>query len=105
MLNSPGETWKTAGESIKLVSKLYKMGLAKQGRALFSVMRIYPNTMLEQIALKKGMITPKTDLLMPVFYNPYPINILNFLSIFVYNPIAFPDFAKFYFTKQKFRLP
>jgi len=104
MLNAPGETFSTAWESIKLVSKLYSMGLAKKGRALFSVMRIYPNTMLERIALKKGIITPKTDLLLPVFYNPYPISILNFLAIFVYNPIAFPDFAKFYFTKQKFKL-
>jgi radical SAM superfamily enzyme YgiQ (UPF0313 family) len=104
MFNSPGETWSTAWESIKLVSKLYRMGLAKHGRALFSVIRIYPNTMLERIALKEGMITPKTDLLLPVFYNPYPINILNFFAIFVYNPIAFPDFARFYLTKQKFKL-
>ena len=105
MFNTPGETAATAWETIKLVYRLYKMGLVKQhGRVLFSIVRIYPNTLLEKIALKEGKITPQTDLMKPVFYNSFPLSMLNFLAIFVYNPIAFPEFAAFYLKKQKFRL-
>lgn len=105
MFNTPGETWGTALETIKLVYKLYKMGLTKQhGRVLFSIARIYPHTLLEKIALKEGEITPQTDLMKPVFYNSFPLSMLNFLAIFAYNPLAFPEFASFYLKKQKFKL-
>ncbi len=105
MFNSPGENFKTVWETIKVVYRLYRMGLVKQkGRVLFSIIRIYPHTLLEKIALKEGKITRKTDLLNPVFYNPFPMRILNFLTMFIYNPIAFPEFALFYFKKQKFKL-
>jgi len=98
MMNTPGETFKTAFETIGLVIWLYFNGLFKHnGRALFSVARIYPETQLYRNSIEMGNIKSTDNLLSPVFHNPFPLNILNFFLLFIYNPIIFPDFAFFYF--------
>jgi len=63
MIGGPGETPETVEEGIQNILRL-------QGAAsfIFLGIRILPGTPLERRALKEGVITPETDLFMPVYY-------------------------------------
>ena len=37
-----------------------------------------PNTKVEKLALENGVITPKTDLLFPTYYNPDPFKTVRY---------------------------
>jgi len=63
LLGGPGETRETVRESIAFAESLH-IEMVK----LTAGIRIYPDTPLAEIALKKRMITPETDLLYPTFY-------------------------------------
>jgi radical SAM superfamily enzyme YgiQ (UPF0313 family) len=63
MMGGPGETKETVEEGIQNI-------LSLQGAAsfIFLGIRILPGTPLEKRALEEGVITPETDLFMPVYY-------------------------------------
>lgn len=63
MMGGPGETKETVEEGIQNILRL-------QGAAsfIFLGIRILPGTPLEKRALEEGVITPETDLFMPVYY-------------------------------------
>jgi radical SAM superfamily enzyme YgiQ (UPF0313 family) len=63
MMGGPGETQETVEEGIQNILRL-------QGAAsfIFLGIRILPGTPLEKRALAEGVITPETDLFMPVYY-------------------------------------
>jgi len=63
MMGGPGETEETLAEGISNIT-----GLKKCVNFIFMGIRILPDTALEQIALKEGVITPEEDLLKPVYY-------------------------------------
>lgn len=63
MMGGPGETEETVLEGIRNIT-----GLKNCVAFIFMGIRILPNTALEQIALKEGVISPDEDLLKPVYY-------------------------------------
>jgi lipid biosynthesis B12-binding/radical SAM protein len=63
MMGGPGETEETVQEGIRNIT-----GLKKCVAFIFMGIRVLPNTALEQIALKEGVISPDEDLLKPVYY-------------------------------------
>jgi radical SAM superfamily enzyme YgiQ (UPF0313 family) len=69
MMGGPGETQETVEEGIQNILRL-------QGAAsfIFLGIRILPGTPLEKRALEEGVITPETDLFMPVYYFSPAIN-------------------------------
>ena len=66
LFGGPGETEATVRESFRLMDEL-----APTAVIAMNGIRVYPNTALQRTALEEGLITPETDLLLPVFYlNP-----------------------------------
>ncbi|MBI4765871.1 MAG: cobalamin B12-binding domain-containing protein [Deltaproteobacteria bacterium] len=63
LLGGPGETKATVEESLKFADSLPLEGLK-----ITVGIRIYPGTSLARTALQEGVITEKTNLLMPTFY-------------------------------------
>jgi len=78
LVNGPGETLRSLLQTIGwILSVKFKLGgLCRLHGSIFHLMRIYPETPLQAIALEKGLIDQKTDLMEPVFYNPYPLRVL-----------------------------
>ena len=78
LINGPGETLWTLMKTVEWILRVkLRLGrLFQLHGSIFHLMRIYPETPLYGIALKKGIIDKKTDLMEPVFYNPYPLRIL-----------------------------
>lgn len=68
LLGGPGESAATVQESLERIELL-------QAAALFFFIgiRIYPGTGLHDIAVQRGKIDARTDLLYPVFYSPSAI--------------------------------
>jgi radical SAM superfamily enzyme YgiQ (UPF0313 family) len=66
MLGGPGETRKTAIETIRFAAKVLRKGDA----AFFNVgLRIYPETRLEYIARHEGLLTASAgEMIRPAFY-------------------------------------
>lgn len=63
LLGAPGETKATVEESLKFADSL-----PLEGGKITTGIRIYPGTSLARTALEEGVITEKTNLLMPTFY-------------------------------------
>jgi radical SAM superfamily enzyme YgiQ (UPF0313 family) len=63
LLGGPGETKATVEESLKFADSL-----PLEGGKITAGIRIYPGTSLARTALEEGVITGKTNLLMPTFY-------------------------------------
>ena len=63
LLGGPGETKATVEESLKFADSL-----PLEGGKITAGIRIYPGTSLARTALEEGVITEKTNLLMPTFY-------------------------------------
>jgi len=82
MLNAPGDNLL---DLLKLIRFIIKVKIALRGKlkihGLFLVlMRIYPHSELQQLAIKEGIISDKDDLIEPVFYNPKPLGyVANFM--------------------------
>ena len=65
---------KTVADFHRLLSKIIAKGWRKIGYLGLSNIRIYPHTLIHEIALQRGLITKQTDLLAPNFYNPPPLS-------------------------------
>lgn len=65
LLGGPGESEETVHTCLDRAERLDKTALF-----FFVGIRLYPNTALYDIAIAEGQITPHTDLLRPVFYEP-----------------------------------
>jgi radical SAM superfamily enzyme YgiQ (UPF0313 family) len=78
LINGPGESLGTFMKTIAwILGVKFRLGrLFQLHGSIFHLMRIYPETPLYGIALDKGIIHRRTDLMEPVFYNPYPLRIL-----------------------------
>jgi radical SAM superfamily enzyme YgiQ (UPF0313 family) len=63
LLGGPGETKKTVEESFSFVDSL-----DLESMKITTGIRIYPHTLLAQIAVSEGVIEPGEDLLFPKFY-------------------------------------
>jgi len=63
LLGGPGETRETVEESLTFADTLHLEAIK-----ITTGIRIYPETPLARIALQEGMITEKTNLLLPTFY-------------------------------------
>jgi radical SAM superfamily enzyme YgiQ (UPF0313 family) len=63
LFGGPGETKETANESLEFANSL-KLEAMK----ITIGIRIYPNTSLQQTAIKEGLITADNNLLIPQFY-------------------------------------
>jgi len=74
MYNIPGEDSKTVADFYKFLFRIATKYWKKLDWIGLTNIRIYPHTRIYQIALKEGVISEKTDLLTPTFYNPRPLN-------------------------------
>ncbi|MGA9539020.1 MAG: radical SAM protein [Desulfobacterales bacterium] len=63
LLGGPGETKETANESL-----VFADSLGLEAMKITIGIRIYPNTLLGQTAIKEGLIKPDDNLLFPRFY-------------------------------------
>lgn len=74
MVNVPGETEETCRKGIDFLERLYDIHAGKKtlGTVVLNNIRILPGTLIEKQALAEGLISPETDLLFPVYYNPRP---------------------------------
>lgn len=74
MVNGPGESW----SSLMKVAKFLGIASLKLGRKLrltsyfILVVRIYPHTRLQEVAIHDGIIRADDDLIEPAYYNPPP---------------------------------
>ncbi|MFP5213800.1 MAG: B12 lower ligand biosynthesis radical SAM protein BzaD [Acidobacteriota bacterium] len=80
MVNVPGESEATVARGIKLLERIYDLHAPKRnlGTVVLNNIRILPGTIIERIAREEGVITPDTDLLYPVYYNPKPFDTLRY---------------------------
>ena len=80
LVNTPGDTWKTVDEGKALIDQIYDIHAASKtiGTIVLNLIRIMPKTKLEKLALENGVITPKTDLLFPTYYNPDPFKTVRY---------------------------
>ena len=78
MVNVPGETEETCEKGIRMLEQLYNLHGRKKnlGTIVLNNIRILPGTPIEARALAEGVITPETDLLYPVHFNPPPFEAL-----------------------------
>jgi radical SAM superfamily enzyme YgiQ (UPF0313 family) len=65
LLGGPGETAETVAQSLSEMDRLEKTAFF-----IFIGMRIYPHTVLYEIALREGQISTEQSILEPVFYAP-----------------------------------
>jgi len=77
MFNIPGDNLKSIINILKLIIPSI---LTMRFRFHITNMRIYPNTSLHKLAIEKRIIKQDADLLLPVYYDPWP---LKFISYFV----------------------
>ncbi|MEG0507881.1 MAG: B12 lower ligand biosynthesis radical SAM protein BzaD [Eubacterium sp.] len=99
LVNTPGDTWKTIDEGKALIDQIYNIhGQSKTiGTIVLNLIRIMPRTKVEKLALENGVITPKTDLLYPVYYDPDPFRTVRYdlevyhnkKNIFMWNEMDF----------------
>ena len=80
MVNVPGENSETIDKGLRLLDRLYELHSVKRnlGTVVLNNIRILPGTPIAEIAGKEGVIRPETDLLYPVYYNPYPYDTLRY---------------------------
>jgi len=76
MVNVPGETEKTCEKGIRLLEQIYELHSRKKnlGTIVLNNIRILPGAPIEAMARAQGVISPDTDLLYPVYYNPKPFD-------------------------------
>jgi len=97
MVNVPGETEKTCEQGIRLLERIYELHSRKKnlGTVVLNNIRILPGTAMETIAKEEGVITPVTDLLYPVYYNPQPFDTFRYRlealqlkeNVFIWNDV------------------
>ena len=75
MFNGPGENVTTFFSTLRWV-----LNLIRTGRFEFSIsnIRIYPHTGLYRLAIDRGLIGEGTSLIIPRFYNPYPLRLISY---------------------------
>lgn len=80
MVNVPGENEQTIAEGINLIEQIFQLHSKKKnlGTIVLNNIRILPDTPIAAKALANGVITPETDLLYPVYYNPRPFESLRY---------------------------
>ncbi|MGL4606480.1 MAG: B12 lower ligand biosynthesis radical SAM protein BzaD [Eubacteriaceae bacterium] len=80
LVNTPGDNALCIEEGKKLIKNIYEIHHASKtlGTIVLNNIRILPGTKVESLALESGVITPKTDLLYPVYYNPSPFENLRY---------------------------
>ncbi|MEG0378658.1 MAG: B12 lower ligand biosynthesis radical SAM protein BzaD, partial [Eubacterium sp.] len=98
LVNTPGDTLKTIDEGKALIDKIYNIhGQSKTlGTIVLNLIRIMPRTKVEKLALENGIITPQTDLLYPVYYDPEPFRTVRYdleiyhnkKNIFMWNDVG-----------------
>jgi len=76
LVNTPGDTEETMQEARDLIDAIYEIHHQSKtlGTIVLNNIRILPGTKIEQQALDNGVITAKTDLLYPTYYNPEPFD-------------------------------
>jgi len=76
LVNTPGDTEETMQEARDLIDAIYEIHHQSKtlGTIVLNNIRILPGTKIEQQALDNGVITTKTDLLYPTYYNPEPFD-------------------------------
>ncbi|MDD2413955.1 MAG: B12 lower ligand biosynthesis radical SAM protein BzaD [Eubacteriaceae bacterium] len=72
LVNVPGESEATVAASKEMIDAIYRIhrGSKSIGTLVLNLIRIMPRTAIEKLALADGTISPQTDLLYPVFYDP-----------------------------------
>ena len=71
LINAPGENLITVLETYIVILKLVIKGLIKNGgRFSINKIRIYPHTEIYEMAINKKIMSPKSNLLEPIFYSP-----------------------------------
>ncbi|MCR6545567.1 B12 lower ligand biosynthesis radical SAM protein BzaD [Dehalobacterium formicoaceticum] len=80
LVNVPGENSETIKSGMELLDRLYELHAKKRnlGTVVLNNIRIFPGTPIEKIALAQGVISPHTDLIYPVYYNPQPYEMLRY---------------------------
>ncbi|MHB1043542.1 MAG: B12 lower ligand biosynthesis radical SAM protein BzaD [Eubacteriales bacterium] len=80
MTNVPGENSTTIDRGLRLLDRLYELHSSKRnlGTVVLNNIRILPGTPIAETAVKEWVIRPETDLLYPVYYNPYPYDTLRY---------------------------
>ena len=75
MFNAPGETMMTFYSTLKWAVKF-----VQKYRFDFSVsnIRIYPHTPLYHLAVKRGIIERDTSLIVPRYYDPFPLRLVSY---------------------------
>lgn len=80
MINVPGENQRTIEKGVQMLERIYDLHAPKRnlGTIVLNNIRIMPGTRIEKIAREEGVITPDTDLLYPVYFNPRPYDTLRY---------------------------
>lgn len=80
MVNVPGETEETCEKGIRMLERIYDLHSVKRnlGTVVLNNIRILPGTRIAERALEEKVITEKTDLLYPVYFNPPPFDSLRY---------------------------
>ena len=80
MVNVPGENQRTIEKGVQMLERIYDLHAPKRnlGTIVLNNIRIMPGTRIEKIAREEGVITPDTDLLYPVYFNPRPYDTLRY---------------------------
>ena len=80
MVNVPGEDERTIEKGKRMLERIYELHAPQRnlGTVVLNNIRIMPGTRMEKIAREEGVITPATDLLYPVYYNPRPYDSLRY---------------------------
>ena len=80
MVNVPGENERTIEKGMQMLEQIYELHAPKKnlGTIVLNNIRIMPDTRIEKIARDEGVITPDTDLLYPIYYNPRPYDTLRY---------------------------
>ncbi|AKL95365.1 Fe-S oxidoreductase [Clostridium aceticum] len=76
MVNVPGESEATIKKGMELIDEIYAIHQETKslGTVVLNNVRLYPDTPIYEIAKKQGLLSPSTDLLYPVYYNPEPFS-------------------------------
>ena len=72
LINLPGETVDHFHEAAGTMDKLLEIHApaGNLGAVIFNNIRLYPNAPITNRLIKSGRLSPETDLLFPVYYNP-----------------------------------
>ncbi|AOY77159.1 B12 lower ligand biosynthesis radical SAM protein BzaD [Clostridium formicaceticum] len=76
MVNVPGENETTIKKGMDLIDEIYAIHdkTKSLGTIVLNNVRLYPDTPIYEIAKNQGILSPSTDLLYPVYYNPEPFS-------------------------------